>query len=154
VAAVVASAVGSFVLAGLPARLAARGARDVGAGAAALAAGVYGAALVGVVAGVVALRGLFGEQCTPGRGAVFFALIALPGAVLASLCGLVLGAALRARPRLAGIAGGLVVPATVAWSLARFSASPAIFAYDPFFGFFPGAMYDETIPLTATLVTY
>jgi hypothetical protein len=44
------------------------------------------------------------------------------------------------------LAAALLVPAFVAWSLARFYATPTIFAYDPFYGFFPGAIYDERRP--------
>jgi hypothetical protein len=80
-------------------------------------------------------------------------LVALPGPVLAALLGLVAGAA-KPRSKWATALAAALVPGAVLWSLARFYATPTIFAYDPFFGFYPGAIYDERVTLGATLVSY
>ena len=39
-------------------------------------------------------------------------------------------------------------------SVWRFYSSPVIFAFDPFFGFFSGALYDTVVEATAPLLTY
>ncbi len=120
---------------------------------AALAAALYPAVLVTVIALVVLAHGAFAPACGPAHGAVNHLLIPLPGAVLAGLSGLALGG-MTSRRGLGTTLAALLVPASVAWSVARFYATPAIFAYDPFYGFFPGALYDERIPLGITLVSY
>jgi hypothetical protein len=151
-AAVVASLVGGVVAAGLPGALRRHGVVST-AGGVLLAAMGQGAAMVALFAAIVAGHGLFTENCTPGRGAGFFALIALPGAVFTPLFGLAAGATVR-RGWLATLLAAMVVPASLVWTFLRFYASPAVFAYDPFFGFYPGAFYDETIRLSSTLVTF
>lgn len=117
------------------------------------AAGLFPVALVGITALGVLVRGLVAPACGPSQGAVYWLLVALPGAALAGLVGLAFGALTRARGR-ATLLAALLVPAFIVWSVARFYTSPTIFAYDPFFGFFPGALYDERIPLGLPLVTY
>ena len=49
---------------------------------------------------------------------------------------------------LAGPLGGIVV------SVARFYGSPMIFAYDPFFGYFSGTLYDTVVDVRPELWTY
>lgn len=102
---------------------------------------------------VVLTRAAVAPACAPATGAVYALLFALPGPVLAGLLGAIFGAAVRRRG-VATTAAALLVPAFVAWSLARFYLTPTIFAFDPFFGFFPGAIYDERVPLTLAHVTH
>src|SRR6202042_1187822 len=49
---------------------------------------------------------------------------------------------------LAGPLGGVLV------SVARFYGSPMVFAYDPFFGYFSGALYDTVVDVRTELWTY
>ena len=49
---------------------------------------------------------------------------------------------------LAGPLGGIAV------SVARFYGSPMIFAYDPFFGYFSGTLYDTVVDVRPELWTY
>lgn len=152
-AALVATPVAGVVGAALPAALRARGIRSTG-GEVLLAAGLFATlsvVLFALVVGVHAL--LFTANCAPGRGAVFFILVAWPGVLLAALLGVLFGAAVS-RGWLATLLSVLLLPATVAWTAVRFYRTPAVFAYDPFFGYFPGTLYDETIPLTSSLLTY
>lgn len=102
---------------------------------------------------VVLARGLVAPACGPAGGARFVLLIPLPGAVLAGLLGYALGVAIE-RPRWATALAALMPLATIVWSLARFYGTPGVFAYDPFFGFYPGALYDERVPVGLTLVSY
>ncbi|MEZ4390287.1 MAG: hypothetical protein R3A48_04260 [Polyangiales bacterium] len=101
---------------------------------------------------MVVARGLFATRCAPESAAVALLLVTLPGVLLAGLCGLL--GALTARRGLATTLAAALVPAFVLWSVARFYATPTIFAYDPFFGFFPGAIYGEDVPLGTPLLSY
>lgn len=121
--------------------------------AVAAAAALSAVAFVLVALAIVLARGLFAPACAPATGAVYALLFALPGPVLAALLGALFGAAFHRRGA-ATAAAALLVPAFVAWSLARFYATPTIFAFDPFYGFFPGAIYDEHVPVTLAHVTY
>ncbi len=97
--------------------------------------------------------------CDPWTGSWIFALGPFCGALLGGGWGGVAGALAGrvGRPRwrraaavLAGLAGPL---AGVAVSLWRFLASPMVFAYDPFAGYFSGTLYDTVIDASG-LVTY
>ncbi len=152
VAAVYASVMGALAGAGLPLALRKRKV-DVPASHAALVAALTPVAYVVLVALAVLAHGLLAPACGPAHGAVYYVLVALPGAILAGLVGLSLGALTSRRGRGTGLAIA-IVPLFIVWTLARFYATPTIFAYDPFFGFYPGALYDERIPLGLPLVTY
>ncbi len=102
---------------------------------------------------VVLAHGLVAPACSPATGGVHALLFALPGPVLASLVGAALGGVIRRRG-VATTLAALLVPAFVGWSLVRFYTTPTIFAFDPFFGFFPGALYDEHVPVTLAHVTH
>ncbi len=130
-----------------------RAAKGVRGAALALAASGFGIAFVALALLVVFAHALVGPACASAEGAAWVLLVALPGPVLAALFGAALGASLPGR-RAATLVAAATVPAFIVWSLARFYASPAVFAFDPFFGFFPGAIYDEHVPLTAAHVTY
>lgn len=152
VVALLGSVAGALTGAGLAARLRAGEVRvSGGVLAAGAVAAALGYALVALL--VVLARGLVAPVCAPGAGALAVLLVALPGVALGALAGALLGALLPRRGAATTLAA-LLVPAFVAWSVARFYATPTIFAYDPFFGFFPGAIYDEDVPLGATLLSY
>jgi hypothetical protein len=143
---------GAALGAGLPVALRARDER-VSPGALVAAVSLAGLGPVVVALSLLLVRALVVPPCAPGHGALAALLVALPGPLLASLLGASLGASLPRRGAAAAIALALV-PTFVVWSLARFYTSPTIFAYDPFYGFFPGAIYDEDVPLGATLLSY
>lgn len=143
---------GAALGAGLPVALRARGER-VSPGALVAAATLAGAVPVLAALSWLLLRALVVPPCAAGSGAVAVLLVALPGPLLASLLGASLGASVRRRGAATALALAMV-PAFIVWSLARFYTSPTIFAYDPFYGFFPGAIYDEDVPLGATLLSY
>jgi hypothetical protein len=58
------------------------------------------------------------------------------------------------RPRMAAAAGYGVVIAYAAWHLFFFLTEPAVFFYDPFLGWFSGAIYDDVVGISATWVGY
>jgi len=152
VAALFASVAGALGGAGLAASLRRREVTVDGPAAVAVAA-LFPLALVALVGLAVLAHALFAPACAPKDGALWWLLVPAPGAALAGLAGLALGRSLTRRG-LATTLAALLVPASIVWSLARFYATPTIFAYDPFYGFFPGALYDESIPLGLPLVTY
>lgn len=151
VAALVASVCAALAGAALGSSL--RGTSTVRAGEALGAAMGYALVLVGLVLLPALVRGFVGGACGPERGVAAVVLVALPGPVLAALLGLVAGEGVSRSRWATAVAAGLV-PGAVVWSLGRFYTSPTIFAYDPFFGFYPGALYDERVALGATLLSY
>jgi len=82
------------------------------------------------------------------EGLGFYLLI--PGVTVLVSAALGLFCAIHYRyPRLMA---ALLIAASVGYALALGYFTPAIFSYNPFYGFFPGVTYDETIALTGTLV--
>ncbi|NVB42279.1 hypothetical protein G6O69_30930 [Pseudenhygromyxa sp. WMMC2535] len=105
--------------------------------------------LVGIALGVLTLGALWNRNCDLLGGALYFLL----GPALSGLLGLS-----------AGIVGGVVVgdqrerrtQLLVAWvpfafcvvvGLARLYFAPVVYAYDPFFGWYAGPIYDESIAI-------
>ncbi|HEX2879386.1 MAG TPA: hypothetical protein VHO25_07595, partial [Polyangiaceae bacterium] len=121
-------------------------------------------ALVGMAASVLAaltagIHGLRVGFCSPTQGFTLFLLGPAAGALLAGVWGAVVGSLLKTvagKKRIAfAIVLGLAAPvATIVISLLRFYTSPMIFAFDPFVGFFAGALYDTVIGGLDRLLTY
>ncbi|MCC7534868.1 MAG: hypothetical protein IT379_01570, partial [Deltaproteobacteria bacterium] len=90
--------------------------------------------------------------CDPPGGLATFILLPGVGVLVASTLGALVGAAWpsRAAPWLAA-----AIPwVTIAWTFVRFHATPGIFAFDPFYGWFPGTLYDEIVALPIELGSY
>lgn len=155
VIALVASLGAGLVAAALPEALRAAAPDPSGPSPAARALG--GAAGVGVGLLVLPLvlsvaNALRVPNCDLAEGLAFYALLPLPSALFAAALGLACGTTLsRRRATLAFVALWL---GSIVWSLVRFWATPTIFAYDPFGGFFPGTLYDEVVEIRAPLLTY
>lgn len=121
-------------------------------------------ALLGLAAAAASLltavlHGLRVGVCEWTGALVHFALTALLGCVLAGSLGGALGEIVRAsgarRARLACALGGLALTlGSAAVSVQRFWASPMIYAYDPFVGYFSGTLYDTVIEPGESLLTY
>ncbi len=122
-----------------------------------------GAGFAAVAFATALLHGLRVGFCDLLGGALFFLLTAGLGGPLGGLWGAVVAESSRARagsvspPRrtrrlvllaLAGPLAGVVV------SLARFYGSPMVFMYDPFYGYFSGALYDTVVDVRTELWTY
>jgi hypothetical protein len=116
-----------------------------------------GAGLAGLAFLTALLHGCRVGICDFWGGTVFFALTAGFGALMGGTWGGAMGELCRwLRHRrtmcvLLAIAGpflGIVI------SVARFYGSPMIFAYDPFFGFFSGTLYDTIVDERVELWTY
>jgi hypothetical protein len=99
------------------------------------------------------LNGLRVPPCNLREGAAFFALDSIFAIAAAAAAGLFLGLALRTA-RAAIAAWYAVWLAGVIAAGAAFYATPAVFLYGPFFGYFPGVLYDTLVEVRAPLVTY
>jgi hypothetical protein len=91
------------------------------------------------------------RNCSLGAGLGFYLLLPVATAVYAAPAGLLAGLFVRRRAR--AVAFALPV-ASLAWALARLYGEPAVFAFDPFGGFFPGPIYDEALRPPARLVLF
>lgn len=84
------------------------------------------------------------RNCNLGAGLVFFLLLPAATAIYAAGTGALLAIAVP-RPRLSrGLAFALPL-LSIAWALLRLYRDPAVFAYDPYAGYFPGPIYDEAL---------
>lgn len=118
------------------------------------------ASLIALAATVVALvHGVRTGLCEPVEGLTLFVLGPMAGLLVAAewatVAALVLGWLRRgAASRGAVVVSALMGPlASLLLAVGMFYGTPAIFAFEPFVGFFSGALYDTVIP-TAGLWTY
>jgi hypothetical protein len=116
-----------------------------------------GVGLAVVAYAVTLLHGLRAGLCDLVGGTVLFALGPGFGAVLGGVWGAVAAELTRRfaprRPKLGSVAFAFAAPlATAALGVLLFYATPAIFAYDPFAGFFSGALYDTVLESDGLLV--
>jgi hypothetical protein len=91
--------------------------------------------------------------CAPIEGLVFLALGPGFAVVLCALVGVLIGIAIP-RPRLATTLAVLVPFGAAGVELWGFYATPAIYAYGHFFGYFPGTIYDPDIAVTTSYVSF
>ncbi|HMI92612.1 MAG TPA: hypothetical protein VK509_14655, partial [Polyangiales bacterium] len=101
---------------------------------------------------VLLLNALRVRTCAPLEGLTFLALGPLSGISLAAAVGACAGA-LPLRPWLATALALLVPLADIARAIYDFLATPAVFAYGHFFGYFPGSLYDELVGVPWQLLT-
>lgn len=102
---------------------------------------------------IICLNALRVKNCDLLEGLLFFAMLPVLSMIIATVTGTLWGAATN-HPWLATTGALLTLLGSVVWGVIRFHGAPAIFAYDPFVGFFPGAMYDETVSVGATFLLY
>jgi tetratricopeptide (TPR) repeat protein len=127
----------------------------------ALGRGVASGALLAALGLIVVLaHGLRAGFCDAEQGIALFALAAGGGAIMGGAWGAAAGLVAERvrRPRrrvLAAVALALLGPLAGALvSLWRFATSPMVFAFDPFFGYFAGPLYDTVIEPIPRLATY
>jgi hypothetical protein len=119
-----------------------------------LADAIFGALSVFAIPMIVlSLDLLRTPVCAPIEGALFFVLGPGIGSVLAASVGAAIAIVIpRIRP---ATAIAVVVPfLAIGFALYGFYATPAIFSYGHFFGYFPGTLYDPDIELTLTYATF
>ena len=119
-----------------------------------------GASLAGVAYLTTLLHGARTGFCDPSGGTVAFALGPGVGALMGGLFGAIAGeVAGHVKKRwlrsVTAVVLALSGPLTgIVLSIVRFYKSPIIFAFDPFFGFFSGTIYDTVIDATLPLLNY
>jgi len=100
--------------------------------------------LHGIAIGMTLLGGLWQRGCDPLGGLAFYGM----GPVLSSLLGAVCGvwaATFANRRRRALLLAFAPMAACIVLGLWRLYADPVVYAYDPFFGYFSGSVYDESV---------
>jgi hypothetical protein len=93
------------------------------------------------------------RNCSLGAGLAFFALLPVCTAAFAAGTGAALASAIPGR-RSGRLAAFALPGLSVLWTLARLYRDPAVFAFDPFGGFFPGPIYDEALRPPLRLVWF
>ena len=101
--------------------------------------------LIGLVSSLVK------NDCYIAEGSVFFLLIPAVTVFFSTSLGLL---SCYVFGRRGFFIAALAVLAIVVYSLYKLYAGVSLFVYNPVFGFFPGPLYDENIPVTNTLVIY
>jgi hypothetical protein len=96
-------------------------------------------------------NGLRVRNCNLGAGLAFFTLLPVGTAVYAATAGVLVATFVRRRARLVA---WLVPILSLAWAAWRLYEGPAVFAFDPFGGYFPGPIYDEALRPPARLVHF
>jgi tetratricopeptide (TPR) repeat protein len=118
----------------------------------------FGLSLLGLL--IVLGHGLRVGICDATWGLELYLLGPLPGALLAGVSGAAVGllagrVKVGWRRRTVCILGALSAPLLgIGVSLFRFYTSPMVFAFDPFFGYFAGPLYDTVIDAFWPLATY
>jgi len=112
-----------------------------------------GGILVAVPLALVAANMLRAPVCDPLQGLLFFLLLPACSAALAVVTGWFLALALRSST-VATLLWTLVVLGTLALVGYRFYATPAVSFLGPFFGQYPGVLYDTLIPISGRLLSY
>lgn len=108
--------------------------------------------LLGLPVGLVALNAARFKTCEPFGGLTFIALGPLCGVTLAAVLGVGFGA-LGTRSRLPTSLSVLVPLVSIGRALYDFVATPGIFAFGHFFGYFPGTFYDRRIDIPDAWLT-
>jgi tetratricopeptide (TPR) repeat protein len=93
------------------------------------------------------------RNCNLGAGLTFFALLPVGTAIYAAGVGVAVGLVVPGR-RLGRMAAWALPFLSIAWALVRLYRDPAVFAFDPFGGYFPGPIYDEALRPPLRLVWY
>ena len=112
--------------------------------------------LLGIACGVLFVGQIWQPSCDPWGGLWFFLMGPGMSGVVGTTCGL-WGAVLMhpRRARRTQVAVGLLPFALcLLLGLWRLYAEPVVFAYDPFWGYFSGSIYDEAITLGRTYLLF
>ena len=116
-------------------------------------AAVHGLLLLLVQISIALINGLRVPPCNLCEGLAFVALIPLPSVLLASGFGLLAGL-LSPGPKTSSAIWFVTFAGSIALALYEFHSTPAVFAFGPFFGYFPGVLYDTLIKIDHRLITY
>ena len=93
------------------------------------------------------------RQCAPGEGLAFMILGPAVGCMLAAAVGVWTAALIRGRHLSIAIAAAIPVGASL-FGLWTFFATPTVYVFGAFGGYFPGAIYDELVRIPDRYLTY
>jgi tetratricopeptide (TPR) repeat protein len=102
---------------------------------------------------LLALSSLRIRQCAPGEGLAFMVLGPAIGCALAACAG-VWVAALANRPRWSPWIAAAVPLGAALLGLWAFYATPTVYVFGAFAGYFPGAIYDDLVQIPTRYFTY
>ena len=102
---------------------------------------------------ILALNAIRVRQCAPLEGLAFMLLGPGLGCALAAATG-VWVAGLSARSRWSPWLAAAVPLAALLWGLSAFYMTPAVYVFSAFAGYFPGAIYDDLVPIPTRYLTY
>jgi tetratricopeptide (TPR) repeat protein len=112
---------------------------------------VFNLLLISVPFVIGFLSSVIRDDCYIREGTIFYVLIPVITVFFSCCLGLLVGTLF---PKRGFLLSSFIIIAIVCFSLWRLYSEPPIFSYNPIFGFLPGPLYDESIPLTSTLVIY
>lgn len=98
---------------------------------------------------VVALFFLFCETCSFSRGLQFFILLPVTSSVIGNALGYMLAVVFR---KLVWVTVPVVLILNLALNVFWLKWNVPIYVYSVFWGYFPGPLYDEWIPVTSTIL--
>ena len=117
--------------------------------------GAIGAGLLiwAIPVGLLALSSLRIRQCAPGEGLAFMVLGPGIGCALAACAGVWVAGA-TSRPRLSAWIAAAVPVGAALLGLWAFYATPTVYVFGAFAGYFPGAIYDDLVQVPTRYLTY
>ena len=102
---------------------------------------------------ILALNSLRIRQCAPWEGLAFVVLGPAIGCALAAVTGVWIGALLRGSRWSPWVAAAVPIGGLL-WGVWAFYATPTVYVFGAFAGYFPGAIYDDLVPIPSRYLTY
>lgn len=102
------------------------------------------ATLHAIAVAMTLLGGLWQRGCDPLGGLVFYGMGPALSSLLGAVCGVIASVFTQRRGRAVWLAFAPMAFCIVV-GLSRLYADPVVYAYDPFFGYFSGSVYDESV---------
>jgi hypothetical protein len=99
------------------------------------------------------LNGLRVPQCNAAEGMLFYALLPVLSVALATAGGLLAGLATPGAKSATAL-WFVALGATLAFALREVYATPVVYSFGPFHGYFPGVLYDALIHVDTRIYTY
>ncbi len=109
--------------------------------------------LHGIAIAMTLLGGLWQRGCDPLGGLVFYGMGPALSSLLGGVCGVIAATFTERRGRALWLA---FVPMAlcIVIGLRRLYGDPVVYAYDPFFGYFSGSVYDESVAVGDRYLRY
>ncbi|MGB5813017.1 MAG: hypothetical protein WBG86_20965 [Polyangiales bacterium] len=106
-----------------------------------------------VPVGLLGLNAIRVRQCAPLEGLAFMWLGPAFGCALAAMIGVWVAALMRGSKASPWAAAAIPLGALL-WGLSAFYTTPTVHVFGIFAGYFPGAIYDDLVPIPSRYLTY